>query len=162
MVRKLLILALIGIAVISFSNVGTVSAGPNTKLDLVQDCSTGCPEAIDMAGPTGFGFVNYNQDNSGVLRLLVSLKNAEPNATYNIYLTCGPTHDTACSFVDVGSVTTNGQGNGTSANIIVPLSTLQSSPLGSGARTDHLDILSEAGPAAAGSYVAANLNYTVP
>lgn len=138
------------------------SAAPNTKLDLVQDCSSTCPEAIDMAGPTGFGFVNYNQDDQGNLRVVASLKNAQPNMTYHIFLACGPTHATACGFMDIGMVTTNGQGNGNSGAVMVPLATLQATPFGSGARTDHIDILAGVGDTSAGVYVTSNVDYLVP
>ncbi|HZM64234.1 MAG TPA: hypothetical protein VFB59_03815 [Candidatus Saccharimonadales bacterium] len=136
------------------------SAAPNTKLDLVQDCSTGCSEAVDMAGPTGFGFINYNQDDEGNLRVVASLKNAEPNTTYQIFLVCGPTHAAACGFIEIGTLTTNGQGNGNSGAVMVPLATLQSAPFGAGARTDHIDLL--AGGTGAGVYATSNVDYLVP
>jgi hypothetical protein len=90
-----------------------VSATPNTKVDMVQDCSSGCAQPTDMAGPTGFGFVNFNQDNSGALRVVVSLKDAQPNTTYQIFLVCGPTHAAACGFTTIGTLTTNVVGNET-------------------------------------------------
>ena len=162
MVRKLFITVLVGVLALAFSNISVASAGRAIQLNLIQDCSTGCSEGVDMLGPTGFGFINYNQDNTGALRLLVSLKNAEPNTTYSIYLICGPTHGTACNFIIVGSITTNRRGNGNSGAIIVPLSTLQGAPFGSGARTDHIDLIAPGGNAAGGVYVTTNVNYTVP
>lgn len=136
-------------------------ATANTKVNLVQDCSTGCTEAIDMAGPTGFGFINFNQNNNGDLRVVISLKNAEPNTTYSgVFLVCGPTHATACGFVDVGDLTTNGQGNG-NATMILPVADLQASPFGSGARTDHFDLIAGS-PSTGGVYAASGINYIVP
>jgi hypothetical protein len=161
MKRVLLALALV-IALVGLSQPSPVSASPNTKVDIFQDCSTGCAEAIDMAGPTGFGHVNFNQDETSALRVVVSLKNAAPNTTYTIYLVCGPTHAVACGFISIGTLTTNGVGNGNSSAIIVPLSTLQGSPFGSGSRTDHIDLISPSGPAGGGVYAVGSVNYVVP
>lgn len=149
------LVAVVGIAL-------PVSATPNTKLDVVQDCSSTCPEALDMAGPTGFGFVNYNQDEEGNLRVVASLKNAQPNTTYHIFLTCGSTHATACGFLDIGTLTTNDQGNGNSGAVMVTVATLQAAPFGSGARTDHIDMLAGNGDTSAGVYATSNVDYLVP
>jgi hypothetical protein len=138
------------------------SATPNTKLDLVQDCSTNCPEPVDMQGPTGFGFINYNQDSEGNLRAVTSLKNADPNTTYHIFLVCGPTHATACGFIDIGTLTTDDQGNGNSGAIVIPVGTLQTAPFGSGARTDHIDLIGGAGNLSNGVYATSNVNYMIP
>lgn len=136
-------------------------ATPNTKVNLVQDCSTGCAEAVDMEGPTGFGFVNFNQNADGDLRVTVSLKNAEPNTTYSgVFLVCGPSHASACGYVDVGDLTTNGQGNG-NATMILAVEDLQDSPFGPGARTDHFDLIA-ATNATGGVYAASGIDYVVP
>ncbi len=161
MKRIVLVLALV-ITLVGLSAPTPVSATPNTKVDMFQDCSSGCPEPVDMAGPTGFGFVNFNQDNSGVLRVVVSLKNAQPNTTYQIWLVCGPTHAAACGFTTIGTLTTNGVGNGNAGAIIVPLSTLQASPYGAGSRTDHIDLGAGVGNLSAGFYAVGGINYTVP
>jgi hypothetical protein len=140
----------------------SAEASANTKVDLVQDCSTGCSEAVDMAGPTGFGFINFNQNANGDLRLVVSVKNAEPNTEYSgAFLVCGPTHSTACGFVDVGDLVTNEQGNG-NATMILSAESLQSSPFGPGSRTDHFDLLKGVGDTSAGVYAATGINYVVP
>ena len=139
----------------------SAEATANTKVDLIQDCSTGCVEPIDMAGPAGFGFINFNQNSNGDLRVVISLKNAEPNTTYSgVFLVCGPTHASACGFVDVGDVTTNGQGNG-NATMILSVEMLQASPFGSGARTDHFDLIGSS-TATGGVYAASGINYIVP
>ena len=93
-------------------------ATANDKVALQQDCGSPCVESVDSIGPTGFGFVNYNKNAAGELRMVVALKNAAPSTTYHIFFTCGPTHDTACGFVDIGTLTTNGQGNGNSGAIV--------------------------------------------
>lgn len=140
----------------------SVEASANTKVDLVQDCSTGCSETVDMAGPTGFGFINYNQNANGDLRLVVSVKNAEPNTEYSgVFLVCGPTHSSACGFVDAGDLVTNGQGNG-NATMILSVESLQASPFGPGSRTDHFDLLKGVGDVSAGVYTATGINYVVP
>lgn len=150
-------------AMTTAAHAGTAFATPNTKVDFIQDVATGGSIAdLDMAGPTGFGFVNFNQDNAGNLRVVASLKNAEPNTTYEIFLVCGPTHDTACGFISIGTLTTNGQGNGNSGAVDVPLATLQAAPFGAGDRTDHIDLIQGPGDLSAGAYVVSGIDYTVP
>jgi len=135
-----------------------IKASSNTKIDLLQDRSAGGIEDLDMDGPAGFGFVNYNQNDGDDLRLVVSLKNAEPNTTYSgAFLVCGPTHGTACGFIDVGDLTTNNQGNG-NATIMLDVETLQATPFGPGSRTDHFDLIGPAGDV----YVVTGLDYIVP
>ena len=133
------------LAAAAMASVATATA--NDKVALQQDCGSPCVEPVDSTGPTGFGFVNYNKNAAGELRVVVSLKNAEPNTTYHIFLTCGPTHDTACGFVDIGTLTTNGQGNGNSAAIIV------SAPPYVGGPDDHIDLLKGVGDLSAGFYI---------
>lgn len=136
-------------------------ATANTKLDLIQDVAAGPSGVLDMEGPTGYGFVNFNQNDQGDLRLTISLKNAEPNTEYSgVFTVCGPDHSSACGYIDVGDLTTNNQGNG-NATIIVPVETLQDN-FGSGAKTDHFDLLKDVGDLSAGVYTATGLNYVVP
>jgi hypothetical protein len=104
-------------------------------------------EPIDSSGPTGFGFVNYNKDAAGDLRVVAALKNAAPNTTYHIFLVCGPTHDTGCGFVDIGTLATNGQGTGASGAIIV------SAPPFVGGPDDHIDLLKGVGDLSGGFYI---------
>lgn len=159
--KKLAILFALFVAAFVAASPKAASAAANTKVDLVQDCSTGCAETLDMAGPTGFGFINFNQNANGDLRMTVSVKNAEPNTEYSgVFLVCGPTHASACGFVDVGNLTTNGQGNG-NATLILSASDLQAE-FGSGARTDHFDLLKAVGDTSAGVYAASGINYIVP
>ena len=140
----------------------TAFASAATKVDLVQDVASGGVGAADMLGPTGFGFANFNQDANGDLRVTISLKNAEPNTTYlGAYFVCGPTHATGCGYIDVGDLTTNIQGNG-NATFVLPVETLQASPFGSGARTDHFDLMVGLGDSSAGVYAASGIDYIVP
>ena len=88
---------------------GGAAATANDKVDLQQDCGSPCVTPVDSSGPTGFGFVNYNKNEAGDLRVVAVVKNAAPNTTYDVFLVCGPTHATACGFVELGTVTTNGQ-----------------------------------------------------
>ena len=136
----------------------SLAAADTSKVDLIMDRSAGGVEAIDFDGPTGYGFVNYNQDANGNMTVVVSLKNAEPDTTYEgVFWVCGPTHATACGFVDVGEISTNARGNG-NAVLHLAVETLQSSPFGSGSRTDHFDILGPEGDV----YAATGINYLVP
>jgi hypothetical protein len=149
LMKRLAGLLAIGIIAAGFATatVSVASAGPNDKVDLQQDCGVPCVEAVDSTGPTGFGFTNYNVDGQGNLRVVASLKNAAPNTTYHIFLVCGPTHDTSCGFTDIGTLTTNGQGNGNSGAII-----LAGNPYGGGV-DDHVDLLKGVGDQSAGTYI---------
>jgi hypothetical protein len=138
-----------------------VMATANTKVMLVEDAAPGGIGVIDMIGPTGFGFVNFNQDAKYDLRVTISLKNAQCDTEYVIFLVAGPTHAQAMGYISIGTLTTNEVGNG-NQEIQVPLSTLQAYPFGSGGRTDHIDMLKGVGDASAGCYVAAGINYFVP
>jgi hypothetical protein len=118
---------------------------------LVLDCGPGCPEAYDMVGPAGYGFVNYTTYGS-TLKLQVGIRNASPNTSYTIYLTCGPTHDLACGFVALATVTTDAYGRASANQLLI------SNPVGGGVRTDHVDI----GGADGSWVVAGGINYTLP
>lgn len=158
--KKLFGIVTIFVAVFAFLTSSTYAAA-NTKLDLIQDVASGGVGVLDMDGPTGFGFLNYNQNANGDLHMIVSLKDAEPNTTYSgVFLVCGPDHASACDFVDVGDLTTNNQGNG-NATMILSASDLYDQ-FGSGARTDHFDLLKGVGDQSAGVYAASGLNYIVP
>ena len=124
--------------------VSVANAAQNQKLDLFQDGGA-AGGAIDFAGPTGYGFVNYNSTASGA-RLVVALKNAAPNTTYEVYLTCGPTHALACGFISLGFVTTNASGNGNSGAI-------QFDNPYVGGPNDHIDIIGGGEVYAAGGLV---------
>lgn len=158
---RLKVVCLFALLVLGALLASPVLATPNTKLDLVTDCSAGCPEALDMAGPMA-GFVNFNQDDTGALRVVVAVKKGVPDTTYEIFLVCGPTHALACGFISIGTLTTNGQGNGNSGAISVSVATLVAAPFGSGARTDHIDLLVGVGDLSAGVLAASVLEYTVP
>ena len=148
--------------------VSPVFATPNTKLYMFQDVapgqSTSDADMIPVPGTEdiNFGFVNFNQIGPGNLRITVVLKNAEPNKLYTIYLVGGATHDEVTGFFVIGTFMTDEFGGG-ATTIIVSVSTLQSATgFGSGARTDHIDVLGDGYPATAGGYVVTGLNYNVP
>lgn len=123
------------------------AATANDKVAMQQDCGSPCVEPVDSVGPTGFGFVNYNKNAEGALRVVVALKNAAPSTTYHVYFTCGPTHVTACGFEDIGTLTTNGQGNGNTGAIVL------AAPPYVGGPSDHIDVMKLAGDLSAGLYV---------
>lgn len=155
-----LVAAAFSISLLGLGLAVPVGATANTKLDLIQDCSVGCPEAPDMTGPTGFGFVNYNQNADGDLRIVASLKGAEPNTTYSVILANGSSHATTTGYAVVGTVTTNGQGNGTS-NIVVLHAMLLSAPFGVGNQTNHIDLRMDVNDTSTGLYTVTGVDYTV-
>lgn len=155
-----LIGAALSLSILGLGLAVPVGATANTKLDLIQDCSVGCPEATDMTGPTGFGFVNYNQNAGGDLRIVASLKGAAPNTTYSVILANGSTHATTTGFAVIGTVTTNGQGNGTT-NVVVPHATLLSAPFGVGSQMNHVDLRMDVNDTSTGLYTVSGVDYTV-
>ncbi len=155
-----LISAVLSISVLGVGLAVPVGATPNMKLDLIQDCSVGCLEAPDMTGPAGFGFVNYNQNVQGDLRVVVSVKGAAPNTTYSVILANGSTHATSTGSAVIGTVTTNGQGNGTS-NSEVTHATLLTAPFGAGSQTNHIDVRKDINDTSTGLYTVTGVDYTV-
>lgn len=161
MKRKLVLIPLLAILLLSVA--APALATPNTKLMMVQDVAPGGSTSdADMLGPTGFGFVNYNQDDMYNLRITVSLKNAEPNTEYTIYLVGGPTHASATGYISIGTFMTNEVGNGAPSAIIVPVATLQAAPFGSVGNPAHIDLLGAGYPTTAGAYVVSPINYMLP
>lgn len=143
---------------------------PNVKLDLFRDCDIGgCSPGnpLDMQGPGGQGFVNYNQDDSGDLRVVVHMmKSGAPNSTYTVFLVCGPggigtPHSESCGFTNLGSLSTNGKGNATS-EFTIPKCTADALISGNAFTTGqqaHIDILKAAGDQSLGGFVATALDF---
>ena len=138
-------------------------AAPKTKIDLVNDCGGFGPGGpCDNVGPTA-GFVKFDQDDTGALTVAVSMHDGMPNTTYAVFLTCGPTIALSCGFLQIGTITTNGAGNGRSGAIVVPLRTLQAAPFGSGERADEITLVRALGDLGAGGFDQVTpLAYTVP
>ncbi len=55
-------------------------------------------------------------ENKGKVKVKVKMKKGPPNSSYTVYWTCttmaGGCHDQACGFVEIGTLTTNEDGNG--------------------------------------------------
>jgi hypothetical protein len=129
--------------------------GPQTftKVNIINDCPSN--GSCDMKGPK-IGLLKYSQGNDGSLSLSLTFSGVDANTAYPVYLACGPSHDLACGFSQVGTITTNASGAG-SGTVNVPVATLQASPYGCGYRTDHVDLV------AGNNYpVAGATNYYVP
>ena len=88
--------------------VGAASAGADPFCDLIGFVFPGSPSA-------SLAVLQYDKSLNQVAAT-VSLKRALPNTTYFVRILQGD--DTSC-FTDLGSVTTNGQGNG-SINVSAP------------------------------------------
>lgn len=137
------------------TKVGPVTA---TSVLMVYDSdSNGFAGTADMVGPE-IGTVKYRQNSVGTLTLTLHTDFAQPNTTYDISLTCGPSHALACGFLTQGTLTTNGTGVGNATDTF-SLATLQAAPFGCGYRTDHVDLIG----GSLGSVLAAGaINYFVP
>src|SRR5262245_28135552 len=112
---RLTVAVLVGLVAVGAIG-GGATASADVRVALQQDCGSPCGQPVDSTGPIGFGFVNYNKNGKGDLRILAVLRRAAPNTTYLIYLVCGPRHSAACGnrYVEVGSLRTNLRGNGSS------------------------------------------------
>src|SRR5215467_14642712 len=148
MKRRFVLLAMLvaGLAAVAFAPMA--QASPNTKSDIFWDCGPAspggdCVTGRDMVGPTGFGFVNSNQNAVGDLRVVGSLKNATPNTTYGVTVYCGPTHATAAFTIFTSTVTTNPAGNANTGAIDIPASALLNCGASGFAGNGHIDF---AGP----------------
>jgi hypothetical protein len=102
------------------------------------------------------GHVRYLQNGNGNLVVRVELTYAWPSTTYHIFLVCGPAHTSSCGFVDIGTVTTDSEGRG-AAVVASP-----GAPFGTGFRTDHVDLMQNAGDESKGSFAAGAVNYFQP
>lgn len=141
--------------------VTTLGPQMSTRVLMVYDSdNNGLGGPSDMAGPR-MGFTFYAQNTLGGLGLAETLVYAWPNTTYHVFLTCGPSHAMACGFIDLGTVTTNANGRGTTSKS-VPLATLRTAPFGCGYRTDHVDLLQTAGDLSKGFLTSGAINYFVP
>lgn len=114
--------------------------------------------ACDNVGPN-VGSVTYVKTGAGALQLSITVTGAAANTSYTVYLTCGPTHDLACGFVSVGTVTTDGAGNASTV-ITVSAATLQTLHPTPGTHNDHIDLLS--GPHTIATTPTGTITYSVP
>lgn len=129
-----------------------------TSVLMVYDTdSNGFGGSADMIGPE-IGNVRYQQNNSGGLNLGLHTDFAQPNTTYQVFLTCGPSHALACGFIAQGTFTTDATGVA-NVSVLFTLATLQGAPFGCGYRTDHVDMIG--GPLSS-SLTAGAINYFVP
>ena len=145
------------------SSAGSLSptkVGPvtSTSVLMVYDSDgNGLGGSADMVG-SEIGNVKYRQNGLGSLTLTLHTDFAQPNTTYDISLTCGPSHALACGFLTQGTLTTNATGVGNASDTF-SIATLRGSPFGCGFRTDHVDLIG--GPL--GSVLSAGaINYFVP
>jgi hypothetical protein len=127
-----------------------------TQVDLRYDSdNNGLGGAADMLGAK-VGVVQYVQHSDGLLRLTVIVTFGAPLTTYRIFLVCGPSHDLACGFVDLGPLTTDAAGMGQAAVDNV------GAPFGTGYRNDHVDLLQGEGDLSKGILAAGAINYFQP
>ena len=144
----------------SAGSLSPTKVGPvtSTSVLMVYDSDgNGLGGSADMVG-SEIGNVKYRQNSLGSLTLTLHTDFAQPNTTYDISLTCGPSHAQACGFLTQGTLTTNGTGVGNASDTF-SIATLRGSPFGCGFRTDHVDLIG--GPL--GSVLAAGaINYFVP
>src|SRR5215471_626808 len=140
---------------LSPTKVGPVTA---TSVLMVYDSDgNGLGGSADMVG-SEIGTVKYRQNSVGTLTLTLHTDFAQPNTSYDISLTCGPSHALACGFLTQGTLTTNATGVGNATDVF-PVATLQAAPFGCGFRTDHVDLI---GGAVNSVLTAGAINYFVP
>jgi len=140
---------------LSPTKVGPVTA---TSVLMVYDSDgNGLGGSADMVG-SEIGTVKYRQNSVGTLTLTLHTDFAQPNTSYDISLTCGPSHALACGFLTQGTLTTNATGVGNATDTF-SLATLQAAPFGCGFRTDHVDLI---GGSLGSVLTAGAINYFVP
>src|SRR2546425_10517318 len=114
-----------------------------THVSVVYDSdSGGFGGPGDMRGPE-IGSLIYSQP-GGNLVIKINLEFGQPNTKYQVFLVCGPAHALGCGFITIGVLTTNAVGTG-AGGFNVPLAVLENPPFGPGYRTDHVDLLRNAG-----------------
>ena len=104
-------------ATLSFSGGGLAQASGATKADLLMNAFGFCNTGANGGTPTG-GFAIIHSTGDGTLIAELSLKNADPNHTYNVSLVQTPSGENC--FASEFQVTTNGNGNG-NVNMQEPL-----------------------------------------
>jgi hypothetical protein len=118
------------------------TVGPQTfthALLVYDNDSNGFGGPLDMTGPE-VGQVRYFQEGNGSLHVRIELNFGQPNTTYDVFLTCGPSHDLACGFSAIDTLTTDAVGFGVSVTT-VSIAVLQAPPFGPGYRSDHIDLI---------------------
>lgn len=136
----------------------TVGPQTFTRVLLVYDNdSNGFGGPLDMTGPE-VGQVRYFQDGSGSLHVRIELNFGQPNTTYDVFLTCGPSHALACGFSAIDTLTTDAMGFGASGTTVA-IAVLQAPPFGPGYRSDHIDLIQVSNPSSV--LTAGAINYFV-
>ena len=93
-------------------------------------------ETGDFGGPRA-GYLYYNQRANGSIQMSVVLKNAPPNDTYSLHVSCFPFHlDPRIDLPDI--VTTDAAGRGKNTSIVIGAATLAF--CGSGDIQGHFDL----------------------
>ncbi len=147
--RNNILILVVALALVAFvSAARPISVGPTTRTQVqeVYDCDTqGLGGPCDMAGAQeGVNAVRYSQGSTSALFLTFGIPYGHPNATYDVFLTCGASHALSCGFVTIGQIVTDGNGVGT-GTFTVPCATLLALHA-NGYKTDHVDVGSEAAP----------------
>src|SRR4051812_28325392 len=98
---------------------GNASGGGAQKAQLTHqsnsmDCPKGGPSTSNSAQPNGFAILNSTGKPLSLDSIVgeVSLKNGDPGATYTVFLQRQSMNSNNSCGMMVGTITTNGQGNG--------------------------------------------------
>lgn len=155
--RLMVILASMSLLAIPLANNATALGPVNLVYDTQGNKGAPFGGPADMNGPT-VGTVNVSVTSSALV-LAIDIDYGQPRSTYRVYLNCGPTHAASTCFGQIGTITVDRLGQAV-RTFSVQFSALRCGAWGSGARTDHLDMV---GSDAAGStLVAGNVSYTIP
>jgi hypothetical protein len=105
--RRFVLIAIVAIVAAVATAVATAGSG---KFELLGPSGNAyCDGGVLAGDPGGFGFAVINLTGEGDVAATVSVKGLDPNTEYHVYLVQGPADR---GTVD-GTITTNGQGNGT-------------------------------------------------
>lgn len=113
--RRVTVAALVILMLAAFGGVAAAQppAGAGAeKSALFETDSFTCAEGATAIDGAHYGFVVMNTNAKGNLIVQVSLKRAEPNTTYDIWVNQDPGACPLTEATKVGAITTNRMGNG--------------------------------------------------
>jgi len=114
----LVFLVVLMVAALGGAAVAQPPAGAG-KAPLFNSEAYTCPAGAGATTGPRYGFVVMNTNARGDLIVQVSVKRAEPNTTYDIWVNQDPGACPLASATSVGALTTNRMGNG-NAHLVVP------------------------------------------
>jgi subtilisin family serine protease len=100
------------------------------------ECRDPNPTRVDIRkdgdDANSYGYVQYEDLPGASIRIQVEMRGVPTNASYTAYLVCGGSHEVACGYISIGTVTTDADGS-SSATFTV------TNPF-TGSEDEHIDL----------------------